>query len=85
MRGVFVGRAGHRKRSAALGICLYRVDSIEHYGSQKMGRVLASIRDDLGRLEPMPDMNRHVALDHWKQVSVERKARQLRAVPTTVV
>lgn len=74
MRCVFVGRAGHRKGSAALGIRLDRVDSIEHYGSQQMVRILASIRDDLGRLEPMPDMNRHIALDHWQQVSVERKA-----------
>ncbi len=31
--------------------------------------------------EPMPDMHRHVALDHWKQVSVERKASYVDADP----
>ncbi len=47
--------------------------------------VLACVGDDLGGFEPVPDMHRHVALDHREQIAIERKACQLSAVPMRVV
>jgi len=70
VRRVFVCRAGHRKGSASRRIRLDGVYCLENDGAQQMVRILTSIRDDLNGLEPVLDLNRHIALDDREQISV---------------
>ena len=85
MRRVLVCRACHREGSASRRIRLDRVYCLENDGAKQMVRILTSIRDDLGGLEPVLDLHRHVALDDRKQVPVKRNACQLGAMPPRVV